>query len=96
MQIEVFFKWIKQNLVIKKLLGHSPNADKIHISIAICTCLIVAYMKHALKSNYTIYEIIQILSVFVFDKTPVRDLLTFAQVNQNVKELHFNLFDIMF
>ena len=92
-QIEVFFKWIKQNLVIKKLWGHSQNAVKIHIWTAICTYLIVAYMKHILKSNYSIYEIMQILSVSVFDKTPIRDLLTMTQVNQNVKELQYNLFN---
>lgn len=95
-QIEVFFKWIKQNLVIKKLWGHSPNAVKIHIWTAICAYLIVAYMKHALKSNYSIYEIMQILSVSAFDKTPLRDLLCFSQANQNVKELQYDLFDIMF
>lgn len=95
-QIEVFFRWIKQNLVIKKLWGHSPNAVKIHIWTAICAYLIVAYMKHALKSNYSIYEIMQILSVSPFDKTPIRDLLTISQVNQNVKELQYDLFDIMF
>lgn len=70
-QIEVFFKWIKQNLVIKKLWGHSPNAVKIHIWMAICAYLIVAYMKHALKSDYSIYEIMQILSVSAFDKIPI-------------------------
>lgn len=48
------------------------------------------------KSNYSIYEIIQILSVSAFDKTHVRDLLTTSQVNQNVKELQYNLFDNMF
>lgn len=95
-QIEVFFKWIKQNLVIKKLWGHSQNAVKIHIWTAICAYLIVAYMKHALKSNYSIYEIMQILSVSVLDKSNLRDLLTMSQVNQNVKELQYNLFDNMF
>lgn len=94
-QIEVFFKWIKQNLVIKKLWGHSPNAVKIHIWTAICAYLIVAYVKHALNSNYSIYEIMQILSVSAFDKTPVRDLLTVTQVNQNVNELQYDLFDNM-
>lgn len=94
--IEVFFKWIKQNLVIKKLWGHSQNAVKIHVWIAICAYLIVAYMKHILKSNYSIYEIMQILSVSAFDKTPIRDLLTMTQVNQNVKELRYDLFDNMF
>ena len=95
-QIEVFFKWIKHNLVIKKLWGHSQNAVKIHIWTAICAYLIVAFMKHALNSNYSIYEIMQILSVSAFDKTAVRDLLTMSQVNQNVKELQYNLFDNMF
>jgi hypothetical protein len=95
-QIEVFFKWIKQNLVIKKLWGHSQNAVKIHIWTAICAYLIVAYMKYILKSNYSIYEIMQILSVSVFDKTSIRDLLTMTQVNQNVKELQYNLFDNLF
>lgn len=95
-QIEVFFKWIKQNLVIKKLWGHSQNAVKIHIWTAICAYLIVAYMKHVLKSNYSIYEIMQILSVSAFDKTPIRDLLTTSQVNQNIKELQYDLFDNMF
>jgi len=95
-QIEVFFKWIKQNLVIKKLWGHSQNAVKIHIWTAIGAYLIVAYVKHALKSNYSIYEIMQILSVSTFDKTPIRDLLKMPQVNQNVKELQYDLFDNMF
>lgn len=92
-QIEVFFKWIKQNLVIKKLWGHSPNAVKIHVWTAICAYLIVAYIKQTLKSDYSIYEIMQILGVSVFDKTPIRDLLTVSQVNQDVKELQLDLFD---
>jgi IS4 transposase len=95
-QIEVFFKWIKQNLVIKKLWGHSQNAVKIHIWTAICAYLVVAYVKHAIKSNYSIYEMMQILSVSAFDKTHIYDLLTMTQVNQNVKELQYNLFDNMF
>jgi hypothetical protein len=90
-QIEVFFKWIKQNLTIKTLWGHSENAVNIHIWIAICTYLIVAKVKHALKSNLSIYEIIQILSISVFDKTSLRELLTEFQTKQNVKEQR-NLF----
>jgi hypothetical protein len=87
-QIEVFFKWIKQNLVIKKLWGHSDNAVKIHLWIAIIAYLLVAYIKHALKSDYSVYEILQILGVSVFDKTPIRELLTEQrQFNHNVKEL---------
>ena len=90
-QIEVFFKWIKQNLTIKTLWGHSENAVNIHIWVAICTYLIVAKVKHALKSKLSIYEIMQILSISVFDKTSIRELLTEFQTNQNVKEQR-NLF----
>jgi len=92
-QIEVFFKWIKQNLTIKKLWGHSENAVKIHIWVAISTYLIVAYIKYSLKSTLSIYEIMQILGISAFDKTPIRELLTEFQVNQNVKELQYNIFD---
>lgn len=90
-QIEVFFKWIKQNLTIKTLWGHSENAVNIHVWVAICTYLIVAKVKHAFKSNLSIYEIMQILSISVFDKTSLQELLTEYQTNQNVKEQR-NLF----
>jgi hypothetical protein len=86
-QIEVFFKWIKQNLTIKTLWGHSENAVHIHIWVAISTYLIVAYIKHAIRSNLTISEIRQIVGVSVFDKTSIRELLSDVQVKQNVKEL---------
>ncbi len=56
-----FFKWIKQNLTIKTLWGHSENAVNIHVWVAICTYLVVAYAKHSQKSNLSIYEIMQIL-----------------------------------
>jgi hypothetical protein len=91
-QIEVFFRWIKQNLTIKRLWGHSENAVKIHIWVAISTYLIVAYIKHALRSELSIYEIMQILGISVFDKTPVSELLAEFNPNQNVKEPQMNLF----
>jgi hypothetical protein len=90
-QIEIFFKWIKQNLIIKKLWGHSENAVNVHIWIAICTYLIIAKVKHALRSELSIYEIMQILSISVFDKTSLKELLTEYNTNQNVKEQR-NLF----
>lgn len=92
-QIEIFFKWIKQNLVIKKLWGHSKNAVKTHIWIAICTYLIVAYVKKSVKSNLSIYQIMQILSISAFDKTPISELLCDFQNNQNVNEHQYNIFD---
>ena len=71
-QIEVFFKWIKQNLTIKTLWGHSENAVKIHIWIANCTYLIVAYVKFSLKSTLSIYEIMQILGISTLGKSSIR------------------------
>jgi hypothetical protein len=88
-QIEVFFKWIKQNLTIKKLWGHSENAVKIHLWTAICTHLIIAYIKYLTRSPLSVYEIHEILRISAFDKTPLHQLLTQNtefQVNQNVKE----------
>lgn len=92
-QIETFFKWIKQNLVIKKLWGYSQNAVKTHVWVAICTYLIVAYLKKSLKSELSIYQIMQILSISAFDKTPISELLSDFQINQNVNEQQYNIFD---
>lgn len=91
-QIEIFFKWIKQNLTVKKLWGHSENAVKIHLWVAICSHLIVAYVKHLTKSPLSIYEVMQVLSASLFDKTPLLQLLNVndkiqIDVNQEVKEL---------
>ena len=91
-QIEIFFKWIKQNMTIKTLWGYSENAVNVHVWVAISTYLIVAYLKHTLKSNLSIYEIMQILGISAFDKTPLKELLTECQINQNVNE-QWNLFD---
>ena len=91
-QIEVFFKWIKQNLTVKKFWGHSENAVRIQLWVAIIVYLVVAYVKHAVKSNYSIYEIMQIVGISAFDKAPIRELLTDFQVNQNGKELQYDLF----
>ena len=92
-QIETFFKWVKQNLVIKKLWGHSQNAVKIHIWVVICTYLIVALVKKSVKSDLSIYQIMQILSISAFDKTPISELLSDFQNNQNVNEQQYNIFD---
>lgn len=91
-QIEVFFKWIKQNLTVTKLWGHSENAVKTHLWVAICSHLIVAYVKHLTQSPLSIYEIMQILKNSMFDKTPLGNLLNVnneiqIDKNQDVKEL---------
>lgn len=91
-QIEVFFKWIKQNLQIKTLWGHSENAVKTQLWIAISTYLVVAYLKHQIKSPYSIYEITQVLGTSAFAKTSVNELFTKMSINQNFKE-QLNLFN---
>ena len=75
-QIELFFKWIKQHLKIKAFWGHSANAVKTQICIAICTYLVVAILKKKLNIDRNIYEILQILNVSLFDKTPLNTLLS--------------------
>lgn len=67
-----------------KPLGHSQNAVKIHIWVAICIYLIVAYVKHSLRSTHSIYETMQILGISAFDKTLIRELLTDIHVHSNL------------
>jgi hypothetical protein len=87
-QIEIFFKWLKQNLTLKKFWRYSENAVKTHLWMAVCSHLLVAYIKQMVKSPLSIYEIIQILGTSLFDKTPIRELLTEGNDFQvkNVKE----------
>lgn len=74
-QIELFFKWIKQNLKIERFWGYSKNAVKTQIWTAVATYVLVILIKKKYKSKLSIYEILQILSINTFDKTPVNQLL---------------------
>lgn len=91
-QIETFFKWIKGNLTIKVLWGHSENAVKTQLWTAICTYLIVARIKASIKNcNYTITEVATLIGISALMKMPLSDLLTnpennLLNENQNVKE----------
>ena len=95
-QIELFFKWIKQHLKIKSFWGHSENAVKTQIWIAVSTYLLVAYAKKILHLDRTIYEILQILSVSAFDKTPINELFTDNIIQNNNESNHnqLTLFDL--
>lgn len=77
-QVELFFKWIKQNLRIKTFYGTSENAVKTQIWIAVSTYLMVAIIKKKLKIEASLYTILQILSVSVFERTELNQLLTFC------------------
>lgn len=75
-QIELFFKWIKQHLKIEVFWGYSANAVKTQICIALCSFLLVAVMKKRLCIKLNLYEILQILAVSQFEKTPINTLLS--------------------
>jgi hypothetical protein len=76
-QVELFFKWIKQHLRIKSFYGTSENAVKTQIWIAISVYLIVAIIKKRLNIQESLYTILQVLSVSLFERTSMFQLLTF-------------------
>ena len=84
-QIELFFKWIKQHLKIKTFWGRSENAVKSQICIALSTYLIVAILKKKLHVNRDLYEILQILSVSLFDKNGLMELFSSVLIQKDVK-----------
>ena len=80
-QVELFFKWIKQHLRIKAFLGTSENAVKTQIWIAVCTYVLIAIVKKRLKLSHSLYEILQILSLTMFETTPINPLLPNPSAN---------------
>jgi hypothetical protein len=95
-QVELFFKWIKQHLKVKTFWGTTENTVRIQINIAIITYCLVSLISKELKINRSIYEILQILSASLLDKTPVNELLnkynnTETEL-QNPNQLILNLF----
>jgi len=94
-QIELFFKWIKQHLRINSFFGTSENAVKTQIWIAITVYVLVAIIKKRLNLDISLYTFLQILSVSVFEKTPILQLVTDANyINQmNLFHNQLNLFN---
>jgi len=84
-QIELFFKWLKQHLKIKKFWGTTENAVRIQISAAITAYCLVAIVQHDMKLKRSTYEVLQILSMSLTDKTPLRELFDKTYSN-DVKE----------
>jgi hypothetical protein len=81
-QIELFFKWIKQHLRIKRFFGTSPNAVKIQIWTAVASYVLIAILKKHLALEHSLYTILQILSTTLFEKTPVP--LVFQRYNDEI------------
>jgi hypothetical protein len=74
-QVELFFKWIKQHLRIKRFYGNSINAVKTQVWIAVCVYVLVAILKKELQLPQSLHSILQVLSVSVFEKVPLNQLL---------------------
>jgi hypothetical protein len=93
-QVELFFKWIKQNLRIKSFYGTSENAVKTQIWIAVSVYLIVAIIKKRLNIQESLYTILQVLSISVFERTSMFQLLTFYDYTNDMDINHnqLNLF----
>jgi IS4 transposase len=70
-QVELFFKWIKQHLRIKASYGTSENAVKTQIWIAVSVYVLVAIIRKRLELEVSLYQILQMLSVTLFEKTPI-------------------------
>ena len=85
--VELFFKWIKQHLRIKRFWGTSENAVRIQIYCAIITYCLVAIVQHDMRLERSIYEILQILGISLTDKTHIRDLFEKKNIN-DVKDLY--------
>src|SRR5574344_198768 len=86
-QIELFFKWLKQHLKIKKFWGTTENAVRIQICSAIITYCLVAIVQHDMRLKRSTYEVLQILSISLTDKTLLRDLFDKTNFN-DVKDLY--------
>ena len=85
--IELFFKWLKQHLKIKRFWGTSENAVRIQTYCAIITYCLVAIVQHDMELERSIYEVLQIFSISLTDKTPLKDLFDKQNFN-NVNELN--------
>lgn len=95
-QIELFFKWIKQHLRIKAFYGTTPNAVKTQVWIAISVYVLVAILKKELDLEASLYEILQVLGVMLFEKTPVKSLFSSDFNNFSKSDIpnQLHLFDL--
>ncbi len=90
-QIELFFKWIKQNLRIKGFFGRSENAVKTQIWVAVSVYLMVAILNKTIGSGESMSRILQVISVNVFSKDPIHQLLTTTDTRNLADDIHNQL-----
>jgi len=85
-QVELFFKWIKHHLRIKKFLGTSENAVKTQIWCAVSTYVLIAIIKKELKLETSLYTLLQILSISVFEKIPISEALSLGAFDEHLQD----------
>jgi hypothetical protein len=90
-QVELFFKWIKQHLRIKAFYGTSENAVKTQIWIAISVYVLVAIIRKQMKLDLSLYTILQIFSITLFEKTPILQVLTETDYKNKITSSHIQL-----
>jgi hypothetical protein len=95
-QVELFFKWIKQHLRIKTFFGTSPNAVRTQIWIAIAIYVLVAIVKKELNLSASLYQILQVVSVTIFERVPILQALQLQQAGEKSGPFfnQLNLFDL--
>lgn len=95
-KIELFFKWIKQHLKIKSFWGQSENAVKTQVWIAISVYVLVAIAKKQFMLKQSLYEILQILSISIFERMPINQLFQQTQLQyfKEQKDNQLNMFDL--
>lgn len=89
-QVELFFKWLKQHLKVKKFWGTTENAVRIQIYSAISAYCLVAIIQHDMRLERSTYEVLQILSISLTDKTPLRELFDKTIFNNDKERISSN------
>ena len=90
-QVEIFFRWIKEHLRIKSFYGTSENAVKTQIWIAVSVYVLVAIIKKRIKIDLSLYTILQIFSLTLFEKTPILQVLTSTEYKNKIASGHIQL-----
>ena len=85
-QVELFFKWIKQHLRIKRFFGTSENAVKTQVWIAVAVYVLVAIVRKRLNLELSLHEMLQILSITPFEKIPMIQLLTYSATDEDIHD----------
>lgn len=85
--IEVFFKWIKQNLVVKTLWGYSKNAVRTHLWVSVIAYLLIAKIKADYKCPYSISELATLVRVSALERTNLRELITKSLLQKNIRQV---------